>query len=111
MNYHNLDSLINHIDSRFKIDIEQEWPHDEVHGWWDGYKCTVSRYTKRSSMSSRPLYTIFSIRLENQLVASWGCEGEEDEYKVTLWFGRQREDVVNRQHSRRNELEKLFKHG
>ena len=113
MNYTNLSSLLNHIDRFFRLDMTQDYPHDSVIGLWRDIPCKVTRYVKRSNVggSARPLYTIFSVLLEGQVVASWGAETPEQEDLINKWFSIKRTAVVDEQHSRRNELENLFKHG
>ena len=113
MNYRNLPSLIDHLDRSFRLDMTQEWPHDSILGTWRDIPCTVSRYMKRSSVlgTTRPVYTVLSILLEGQVVASWGAENSKDEDIINEWFAIKRTAVVDEQQSRRNELEDLFKHG
>lgn len=113
MNYTNLSSLLDHLDRSFRLDMTQEWPHDTVTGWWRDIPCKVTRYVKRSSVlgSTRPVYTIFSVLLEGQVVASWGAETSKQEDLINEWFATKRGAVVDEQTTRRHDLEKLFKHG
>ena len=113
MNYSNFPSLLKHIDCSFRLDMTQESPHDTVLGLWRDIPCKVTRYVKRSSIlgSTRPMYTMFSVLLDGQVVASWGAENAKHEDLINKWFTEKREAVSSYQHSRRGDLEKLFKHG
>ena len=113
MNYTNFTSLIDHLDRSFRLDMTQEWPHDTVLGWWRDIPCKVTRYVKRSEVlgCARPTYTMFSVLLDGQVVASWGAENAKHEDLINTWFTEKRNAVTNYQHSRRNDLERLFKHG
>lgn len=113
MNYTNLPSLIEHLDRSFRLDMGQDWPHDEIIGWWRDIPCKVTRYIKRSQVlgTTRPLYTVFSILLDSQVVASWGAETATQEDQINEWFNVKREAVITEQSRRRNDLENLFKHG
>lgn len=113
MNYSNLPTLLEHLDRSFRLDMTQEWPHDAVLGWWRDIPCKVTRYVKRSSVlgCTRPVYTIFSVLLEGQVIASWGAENAKHEDLINQWFAIKRGAVVDEQCARRSDLEKLFKHG
>lgn len=110
--YNNLTSLIDHLDRSFRLDTQQDWPHDAVLGWWCDIPCKVTRYIKRSEVVDRlnPVYTVFSIILEGQVVASWGAECDAHEHEITKWFAAKRNAVVEAQSNRRRDLEKMFKY-
>lgn len=113
MNYKDFPSLIEHLDRSFRLNMEQAWPHDEILGWWRDIPCKVTRYIKRSQDvdTTRPLYTMFNIILNGQVVASWGAETPMHEKMITKWFAEKRQAVITEQSLRRNDLERLFKHG
>lgn len=110
MNYSNLETLLEHIDNHFDLDTSQDFIHDEVHGHWANYPCTVARHIKRSHVRDTPLYTILTIRLEGQTIVTWGCESDEDERRLATWFGYKSDALSNHKHSRRVQLEHTFKH-
>lgn len=108
MNYKDLPSLFDYLDRHFRLDVEQDYPHDSIEGWFRDIPCTVTRTAIFGGHRPR---TRLGILLRGQVVCQWDMESEANELKLHEWFNHKRTAVVEERNRRRQDLERFFKFG
>ena len=105
-------SMLAHIDGGFTLDLTQEeYPRDVLKGHYNGHSMEIRRRTERSSTpcSTRPLYTLLHVLIEDCVVDTWGLVNTEEENALMVWWGEKRNHLSDSQSDRRATFKAMYR--